>query len=71
MIINIKAHPKSSQQKIIIKDDLYHAYLHAVPEKGKANVELIQLLSQHFEIPKNTIKILSGSNSSHKKIQID
>lgn len=71
MIINIKVHPKSSQKKIVIKDDIYHAYLHAAPEKGKANIELIELLSQHFNIAKTKINILSGDNSPHKKIKIN
>ncbi len=41
------------------------------PVKGKANKEMIDLLSKFFKVSKNKIKIVSGTTSSKKIVQID
>jgi len=70
MRITIKVHTKSSQKKVVLLDDIYHVYINIVPEKGKANIEIIQLLARHFEIGKSKIHIISGLNSKRKVIEI-
>lgn len=47
------------------------AYVRAVPIKGKANKELIKLLSEELNINKNKISIIKGETSSNKIIEID
>lgn len=42
----------------------------AVPEKGKANVELIRFLSRELNVPKENISILSGKTDHLKLIKI-
>ena len=42
----------------------------SVPEKGKANKELIGLLAKKLHIAKNKIKIISGDTDRYKKILI-
>jgi uncharacterized protein (TIGR00251 family) len=44
--------------------------LNAVPEKGKANEELISFLAKSWKLPKNSLSILSGESSRHKKLLI-
>ena len=44
--------------------------LKSKPELGKANRELIKLLSEHFKISTNKIKILSGFSSRKKIVDI-
>lgn len=44
--------------------------LTATPEKGKANKELIALLSKHFSIPKSDFSIVRGEISRVKIIEI-
>ena len=44
--------------------------LKSKPELGKANRELIKLLSEHFKISTNKIKILSGFSSRKKVVEI-
>ncbi|NTU69852.1 DUF167 domain-containing protein, partial [bacterium] len=43
----------------------------SVPEKGKANKELISILSKHFKVPKSTVSLLSGHTSRNKIINIE
>ncbi len=42
----------------------------AVPEKGKANKELLKFISHRIGIPKKFIKIISGRESNYKEINI-
>jgi uncharacterized protein YggU (UPF0235/DUF167 family) len=43
----------------------------AVPEKGKANQELIKMLSKKLKLPKNIFSIVSGETDHWKKILVD
>jgi uncharacterized protein (TIGR00251 family) len=40
------------------------------PEKGKANEEIIQLLSETFKVPRSCIKLTLGATSPRKKFHI-
>lgn len=44
--------------------------LNSKPELGKANRELIKLLSEHFNIHTDKIKIISGISSRKKVVEI-
>ena len=43
----------------------------SVPEKGKANKELIKFLSKELKIPKSLIAVASGETSHLKKIALN
>jgi uncharacterized protein len=38
---------------------------------GKANEALIAFLSEHFNVPKRSVRILSGLKSRQKMVEID
>jgi uncharacterized protein YggU (UPF0235/DUF167 family) len=38
--------------------------------KGKANEELMEVLSEHFKVKKNQIRILKGMASNIKEIEV-
>lgn len=42
----------------------------AVPEKGKANEELIKFLSKELKLPRENFKILSGKTEQLKLIKV-
>ena len=46
-------------------------YLTAVPVDGKANKELIKLLSKELNVSKNKINIITGIKNKKKIIEID
>ncbi len=69
---NIKVIPKSSQTEIIkSRDDFLKIKLKAVPEKGKANAELIKFLAKHFKTSKSNINIIKGKTGRNKIIEIN
>jgi uncharacterized protein len=68
----IKVIPKSSQTEIIEeRDDFLKIKLKAIPEKGKANIELIKFLAKHFKTAKSNINIIRGETGRNKIIEID
>lgn len=72
MIIKIKVIANSSHNKVVgFENDTLKIKCTASPEKGKANQAIIAILSNHYQVPQNTIKILKGATSSQKIIEIE
>lgn len=46
-------------------------FLKSAPEKGKANDELIKLLSKHLKVSQGLIMIIRGQTSRKKVVKID
>lgn len=45
-------------------------YLTTVPEKGKANKELLKMLAKELQISKQNIELLSGATTHLKKLYL-
>ena len=72
MQITVKVKPNSKEQKIIEEvDGSLTIRLKSPPVDGKANEELIKVLSKKYHIPKSYIRIKSGISSRQKLIEID
>ncbi len=72
MKISVKVKPNSKQQKIEKSaDGSLIVRLKSPPVDGKANQELISLLSQEYNIAKSQISIESGLSSKNKLIEIN
>lgn len=68
----IKVKPNSKQQKITEEaDGSLTIHLKSPPVNGKANEELIKLLSKNFDVPKSRITIKLGLSSRQKVVEID
>ncbi len=75
MIIQVKVIPNASHCEIKIEagpaGTLYKIKLPAPANDGKANDQLIEVLSEHFQVPKRNIALLSGEKNRHKRIKIE
>jgi uncharacterized protein (TIGR00251 family) len=73
--LDIKVIPRASVNKITIssqQDEFFiKVYVTSVPEDGKANKEVIKLLSKELGIAKSKITIVKGLKSSNKSIKIE
>ncbi|MBT4917403.1 DUF167 domain-containing protein [Candidatus Peregrinibacteria bacterium] len=75
--LRVKVVPKSSKNEIaeIFTDEegekTIKIKIKAVPEKGKANAELIKFLSKETGVSKSQITILNGHTSALKLIKIN
>lgn len=76
-ILTVKLTPKASKNAIQgwAMDANGARYLKvsvtAVPEKGKANEALINLLSKEWKLPKKALSLLQGETDRLKQIRID
>ena len=52
-------------------ETLLKARVTAVPEKGKANKALIELLAKSLKLPKSSLSIISGDTARKKILRID
>ncbi len=52
-------------------ETLLKARVTAVPEKGKANKALIELLAKSLKLPKSSISVISGDTARKKILRID
>ncbi len=68
----VKVKPNSKNQSIEeAEDGSLTVHLKSPPVEGKANEELIQILSKKFNVSKSKIFIKSGLSSRNKLVEID
>ena len=76
VIVRVRLSPKASALKVngIFTDAGGEEYLKIsvipVPEKGKANKELVNLLSGRLKIAKSDIVIVSGETDRYKRLEV-
>lgn len=70
MRLTVKAHPKSKKPKLVDLGNLhFEVWVREIPEDGKANKAIIQMLSQHLKLPQSSFFIKSGHRSKNKMIE--
>ncbi len=71
--LTVKVHPNASQNKVV-KSDLpdidYDVYVTKVPEKGKANDQVIKVLAKELNLKKSQVLIMRGEKSRVKSVTI-
>jgi hypothetical protein len=68
----VKVEPRSSRQGISgLIGDALKVKVHAPPVGGAANEELVEILAAEFRVKKPSIKIISGSFSRNKLVEIE
>lgn len=70
MRYQVKVSPNSRQASVVQDGEKLKVRVNATPDKGKANDRLIEILSEHFKVPKSSIKILTGHTSHNKIIEV-
>jgi len=77
LTLKIRFTPKASRNTIggVYTDEKGQEWLKAsvttVPEKGRANDDLIALLSKQFKIRKSAFSLVAGDTDRHKTFEID
>ncbi|HHG75113.1 DUF167 domain-containing protein [Persephonella sp.] len=71
MRITVRVKPNAKKDEIKkIDTDYYEVRVTAIPEKGKANKKVVQVLSKHFKIPKSKIRLIRGETSREKVFEL-
>jgi uncharacterized protein (TIGR00251 family) len=72
MRISVKVTPGAARNEMQgLTNGIWRIKIAATPEKGKANKELIEFLSDRLGIKKDRINILKGQTSHNKIIAIE
>ncbi len=71
-IITVKVIPRARKSEILgWEGNVLKVRLKANPEKGKANEELIALLSELFHLAKSKIQLIRGHKSRLKQVRLE
>ncbi len=70
MIINVKVISKAKKNLVKQTKSGLKVYVTSPPEKGRANVAVINELSRFLDVKKYQINIISGQHSKNKVIEI-
>jgi uncharacterized protein YggU (UPF0235/DUF167 family) len=73
--LHVRVTPKSSSNRIKVEEapdgtKLVRVYVTTVPEDGKANAQVIKLLSKALNLPKSAFTITQGLKGRNKTILI-
>jgi len=72
MRIFVEAKPKAKESRIEKIDDThFKVWVKEPPEAGKANMAVIKVLTEYFNIGWSDILLLSGATSRRKVFEID
>ena len=70
--IKVKVKPNAKREEIKeIEMDFFEVRTTVVPEKGKANKKVIEILSKYLKVPKSRIKLIKGETSREKIFLIE
>ena len=70
-ILLVKAKPNARASSLTqLEDGTWLAQLKSPPVDGKANAELMGLVSKHFGCPKSAVSIKTGAGSKLKRVEI-
>ncbi|MGB9667903.1 MAG: DUF167 domain-containing protein [Thermosulfidibacteraceae bacterium] len=70
ILINCKVTAGSKRRDLSIEKDLLKVWVCACREKGKANKELVEFLSEVIEVSKSDIEIVKGEWGTLKTVKI-
>ena len=71
MLIKVKVFPNSKKEEIIKKsEDSFEVKVKEKPEKGRANKEVVRVLSCYFKIPESKIKLIKGFKKRNKIFEV-
>jgi len=73
LTFHVKVVPRASKSELVgfLEDGSLKVKLAAVPERGKANEELRQVLSRAFGVSRNQVEIIAGETSPRKLVRVN
>ena len=72
MLIKVYVTPNAKEAHVVrVSEDYYEVRVDERAAGGRANKRLLEILAEHFNIPKSRICILKGNKTRNKTIQIN
>jgi uncharacterized protein (TIGR00251 family) len=70
MKIQVKVKPNSRTEEVSRESNSLIVKVKEPPKEGKANQAVLRLLAEHFGVPQSQVRILSGSKSKNKVVEV-
>jgi uncharacterized protein (TIGR00251 family) len=71
VVYAVRVQPRSSRNEVVRNPDgTLKVYLTSPPVDGRANAELVNILSEEFGVPKGAVKIIRGAKGREKLVEI-
>ncbi|OLE90835.1 MAG: hypothetical protein AUF79_08255 [Crenarchaeota archaeon 13_1_20CM_2_51_8] len=71
MLIRVYVTPNAREACVVkVGEDYYEATVDERAVDGRANKRLVEILAEHFKVPKSRISILRGTKSRTKFVQV-
>jgi len=71
MKISVTVKPNAREEKVEkISDGEYRVAVHESAHEGKANEGIVRLLAEYFDIPRSSVRIVTGYSGRKKIIEI-
>ena len=72
MRLPVRVYPGAGRNEVARNDDgSLSVRVTAVPEDGKANAALLELLADRLKIPRSSVRIVRGRRARNKVVQLD
>ena len=70
--LKVRVQPRASSNQILgYRDGVLRVRLQAPPVEGAANEALVRFLADEFGVPQRQIRIVSGSKSRNKVVEVE
>jgi len=70
-LLRVKVKIHSKKEYVDFKDGIYFVYTNSPARNNRANLSVLELLSEYLDIPKSYISIKRGLKSKNKVVEID
>lgn len=71
LLLSIRLTPRAARDGIDgVVADRVHARVRAVPEDGRANKALVELVAEEIGVPKSTVTVASGQTARLKTVLV-
>lgn len=70
ILLRVKVITRASRNEIVEHDGQITVRVTAAPTDGKANIAVVELLAEYFDVTKSRVKIVRGKASRQKTIVI-
>ncbi|MEV4236887.1 MULTISPECIES: DUF167 domain-containing protein [unclassified Nocardia] len=67
----IKPNSRKGPLVEILDDGTLQLYVRAPAVEGKANKAAIELLADHYGVPKSAVRLIAGATSRFKRFELD
>ena len=71
MLVKVRVTPNAKEARVTKVDETsYEVRVDAKAMDGRANKRLLEILSEHFGVPKSKIALVSGARSRDKVLEV-